>query len=151
MTQDRHTTENVSSTTDPGPDLLQERSLLGIFVHVIAVIPLFGMLATGLIYLVSAHEYTVANARNALNWYLTAGTVTVLAFVVMFGGSALPVPETVVFLVAFPLVLGTVVTGTLSFFYWLIATGKAIFGTPWKYPFAYEFISESSRDEESAV
>lgn len=141
MTRDTTSRRNASSTTDPGPSVLRERSLLGIFVHMIAFIPFFGLLATAALYLVSSHEFTRTNARNALNWYLTASTVTALTIAVMFGGSVVPVPESVVFVIALPLFLATFVASTLSMIYWLIATGKAIFGTAWQYPFAYEFVS----------
>jgi uncharacterized Tic20 family protein len=125
--------------TDPGPDVLAERSLLGIFVHSIAFVPLFGLVLTTLIYLVSSHEFTTANARNALNWHLTALSLFVGTFALLFGGEVLP--DWLVLLPAIPLMLGLFAASALSMVYLFVATGKAIFGTAWQYPFAYEFLS----------
>ncbi len=144
---------NTTSPT-PGPALLNERSLGGIAVHLGAMVPGGGVAIAGLAYLLATHEYTRANARNALNWHLTVLTVTVAAVATLFlgadevtsGGEVIavtPVPapfNTVLLGVGTILIVVTAVGWTLSLLFPLIATGKAIFGTAWRYPGAYAFV-----------
>lgn len=136
-----------------GPELLDERPLIGITVHLLAL-PTWG-LAAGLVYLVADHEYTRANARNALNWHLTVLAVTALALLTMVLGdgettidgtpvefSPVPPPlDTVFGGIGVVLVVLAVAMWTASFVFTAVATGKAIFGTVWSYPAAYEFIA----------
>lgn len=136
-----------SSPTEPGPSILAERTLLGIFVHFIAILPLFGLLITGLVYAVSSHEFTRANARNALNWHLLVGGSFLATFVLAFGLDALfefvPVPDAVeaaAFVPVFALALVAILLGFLGVFVWLVAMAKAIFGEAWRYPFAPELV-----------
>lgn len=141
-----------STTPTSGPELLNERSLSGIVVHLIAFFT--GILGAGLIYFVSDHPYTKANARNALNWHLSVLVLTVVAFVTFLLGadeltvggettewSLLPAPlDTIFGLLGTALLVITMLAWLLTFVFALVATVKAIFGTPWKYPFAREII-----------
>ncbi|OLZ39968.1 hypothetical protein A6E15_02765 [Natrinema saccharevitans] len=136
-----------TAATEPGPSILAERTLLGIFVHFIAILPFVGFVATAVIYLVSTHEFTRANARNALNWHLLVGGSFLATFVLLFGLDALfesvPVPgllETAVFVPVFLLTFGAIALGFLSVFVWIVAMAKAIFGEAWEYPFAPAFV-----------
>ncbi len=143
-------------TPNHGPELLDERSIIGIAVHPVALFT--GILGAGLIYLVSDHAYTKANARNALNWHLSVLVLTVLAFLTFFLGadeltvggepvewSLVPAPiDTVFFLVGVLLLLGAMLAWLFTVVFAAIATGKAIFGTAWAYPLAYEFVDEES-------
>src|SRR6056297_2971170 len=63
--EDRTATTNSS---EPGPELLTERSLLGIFVHLVGFTT--GIIGPGVIYFLSKDNFTRENARNALNWQL---------------------------------------------------------------------------------
>ncbi|AGB30688.1 hypothetical protein C488_04043 [Natrinema pellirubrum DSM 15624] len=136
-----------TATTEPGPSILTERTLLGIFVHFIAILPLVGIVATAVIYLVSTHDFTRANARNALNWHLLVSGSFIGTVVLVFGLDALfeyvsapDLLETVVFLPVFVLTVLAIVLGALSVFVWIVAMAKAIFGEAWEYPFAPAFV-----------
>jgi len=136
-----------STSTEPGPSILTERTLLGIFVHFIAILPFLGFVTAGIIYAVSEHEFTRANARNALNWQLLVSGTFLAVFVLVFGLDALfeyvalpGVIETVVFVPVFALALVSILLGFLNFFVWIVAMAKAIFGDAWRYPFAPEFV-----------
>ncbi|PCR91218.1 DUF4870 domain-containing protein [Natrinema ejinorense] len=136
-----------SSPTEPGPSLLTERSLLGIFVHFIAMLPFVGLIATVVIYVASNHEFTRANARNALDWHLFVSGSFLATFVLLFGLDALfeyvrppEIVETVVFLPVFALAFIAILLGFLSVFLWIIAMAKAIFGEAWRYPFAPKLV-----------
>jgi len=140
-----------TTTTEPGPSILAERTLLGIFVHFIAILPLVGFVATAAIYLVSSHDFTRANARNALNWHLLVGGSFLATFALLFGLDALfeyvPVPgllETAVFLPVFVLTFVAIALGFLSVVVWIVAMGKAIFGEAWEYPFTPTFVGADS-------
>lgn len=150
-----------------GPDLLDERSLGGVAVHLLGAA--FGVFGAGLVYLVASHEYTRENARNALNWHVTVIVASVIAVAIfllvilaspilegLVGGSGAATVDAALGalgLVAFAL------PGLLwfvSLVLALVATGKAIFGTPWTYPGAYEFVgpdwtSPLSPDADAAV
>ena len=57
-----------------GPELLAERSVLGIFIHPITLLTGFfgvGIVLAAFVYLLSSHQFTRENARNALNWHLS--------------------------------------------------------------------------------
>lgn len=137
------------------PELLERRTLTGIFVHLFVLLP-GALVLAGLVYLVSDHPFTRANIRNALNWYFTVFALLILSFLTFFLGGdgfevtgygtvdplAIPEPvDTILVLVGVVFVIALVIAILLSLFYPFIATAKAIFGTAWKYPFAYEFIS----------
>ncbi len=136
--------------SNTGPALLEERSITGVVVHLLALFT--GILGAGLVYLISNRTYTKANARNALNWHLSVLLLTVGAVVTFalgadqmtVGGetmelSLLPAPlDTVFALLGMPLLLITMLAWLLTVIFAIIATIKAIFGTPWKYPFSPE-------------
>lgn len=141
-----------TTTRRHGPELLDERSVTGVAVHLLALFT--GVLGAGLVYALSRHEYTRANARNAFNWHLSVTLLTALAVATfLLGADELTVAgETVEWsLLPEPFATGAGVAGTILLFVamaaWLltvlfpfVATGKAIFGTVWKYPFAREFL-----------
>lgn len=143
-------TSNTSS-----PELLERRTLTGIFVHLLVLLP-GGLVLAGIAYLVSNHPFTRANIRNALNWYLTLLSLFVVTFLTFFLGGdgfevtgygtvdplAIPEPvDTILVLVGAGFALALVIAMLLGLFYPFVATAKAIFGTAWEYPFAYEFVS----------
>lgn len=141
-----------TSTPNTGPELLTERSIGGILVHFFALAT--GIVGAGLVYLASNHEFTKANARNALNWHLSVLALTAVAVLVFalgadeltIGGevtelSLLPPPlDTVFGLVGMLLLLLAMLAWLLTGIFTLIATAKAIFGTPWEYPLARNFV-----------
>ncbi len=129
----------TASTTQPGPSILEERTLSGIFVHVLGLGT--GVMLPALVYLVAENEFTRENARNAFNWQVIVTGV----FTVMFGllggaitiDSVFPEESAVQYLGLALLVSGAIIMfgSTLFFFvnfaFGLIAMGKAIFGTAW--------------------
>lgn len=137
-----------------GPNVLSERSLGGIFVHPLAL--LTGGLAAILLYLVSGHEFTKANARNAINWYLSVLVLFVVGFGLFFLGAdeleiggetmewaILPEPfGLIVALVGAVLVIGVIISMLATWIFAIVATIKAIFGTAWEYPLARSFIGK---------
>lgn len=140
------------SKPKPGPELLNERTLSGIFVHLVgALTPVVG---PGVIYLISNHDFTRANARNALNWYLTVLILTLAAIgvfllgadTVTIGGNTVewsPLPAllgSVFGIIGAVLLLLTMLSWIATFFFALFATFKAITGNAWEYPFARELI-----------
>lgn len=132
----------VAPTSKPGPDLLAERTLTGIFVHLLGL--LTGFVAPAVVYLVSDSEFTRANARNALDWqlfYFALTAASLLLFGVAFVADAvLPDAVTFVFLlVAVAAFFLVGIVGLLDFAFAFVATGKAIFGTAWEYPVAPDF------------
>ncbi len=136
----------TSTSTASGPELLTERSLGGILVHLLGLFT--GFLGPILVYAVSDHEFTRANARHALNWHVTVFVLSVAAMVTFFlgadeltvGGEAtelslLPAPlDTVFGIVGMLLVILMMLALLLTFVYSLVATVKAIFGSIWTYP-----------------
>ncbi|MFC3959719.1 DUF4870 domain-containing protein [Halovivax cerinus] len=151
-TNHRSTTDCTATTTEtdaqPGPRILADRTLGGIFVHLLGLVS--GFVLPTAVYLVSDHDFTRTNARNAINWqFLYAGL-----YVVLFGllGVAVAIdtvaPEstiasTVAFAFALAFAIGFVGTTILllaNLAFGLIATGTAIFGSAWSYPFAPDFV-----------
>ncbi|MCU4742772.1 DUF4870 domain-containing protein [Halobacteria archaeon AArc-m2/3/4] len=147
---------STTPTPNHGPELLDERSVTGIVVHPLAFLT-GGLLAIP-IYLVSSHEYTRANARNALNWYLSVVLLTVVSFTVFFLGademtvggepvewSLLPEPfHTIVGFVGILLLLPTILAWMATLLFAVVATIKAIFGTAWEYPFARRLVGSDT-------
>jgi len=140
-------------TPDRGPELLTKRSIGGIAVHLVALFT--GVFGAGLVYLVSDHPFTRANARNALNWHFSVLLLSFGAFLTFLlgadtmtvGGEMVswsPLPGPLANIVG---VLGTILLFAAGFawlltsLFTLVATIKAIFGTPWEYPLAREFIN----------
>lgn len=148
------TTYETHESTPPGPDLLTERSIVGILVHLLtffaSVVP-FGFVVSGVIYLLSSNEFTRENARNAFNWYLFV-TITLVVFAIVFFTAvaidSLALPGVVEFVVLVPVFLFALV-GILLFSITLacslVATGKAIFGTAWEYPLTPDFVAYIGR------
>jgi|GEM_PF-447027 len=158
MTQERDAT--AAPTTNQGPTLLEERPLLGIFVHLLGLAT--SVFAPAVVYLVSDDEFTRRNARNATNWQLLVLVVTVGSIFGMFGAialanqslpdavsvpDALAVPDALGQVAGLALAAGAVaVMGALTILFLLniclplIATGKAIFGEAWAYPVAPDAI-----------
>ena len=141
-----------SPSTTSGPELLDERSLGGIFVHLLGL--LTGFVGPALVYAVSDHEYTRANARHAFNWHATVSVLTIVALVTFFlgadeltvGGQAtelslLPAPlDTAFGLVGILLLVVLTVAMFLTFVYAIVATLKAVFGSVWTYPGSIDIV-----------
>ena len=137
-----HTHETTSATG--GPSLLEERSIGGILVHLVAIPT--GVIGAGLVYLLSTDEFTKRNARNALDWHLTVLTFVVVTFGSLFTYAELTGQGTTD-VVTLPspvasgaaLVISVLLTLWTGVVFWttvvgFIAVGKAIFGTAWRYP-----------------
>lgn len=123
-----------------GPKLLEERTLSGIFVHLFG--PLFGVFLAGPLYLVSDREFTRENARHVLNWHLTViGVVVALIFWIV-SVEFVGISDALAILLFIPVFVAFayVVPGTIIFA--IIGTAKAVFGKPWKYPLAPEFVDQ---------
>ncbi|MFC7068576.1 DUF4870 domain-containing protein [Halobaculum lipolyticum] len=138
----RHTHDSPAPTN--GPDLLEERSIAGILVHFLAIPT--GAVGAGLVYLAATNEFTRRNARNALDWHLAMLGLTVLTFgsfvayaEVTDGGVGgfvvLPGPaSTTVGLLVPALVACWMLASAWTFVVGLLAMGKAVSGTAWRYP-----------------
>lgn len=131
------------SSTPPGPTLLAERSLLGIFVHVFGIVPFWGVVVPALVYRLSDHEFTRANARNVCNWQLlVTGSLLASVLGVLVWETVidwLPVPgvvETVLALPVFAVVIVAFGLTWLNFVFPFVAMGTAVFGSAWRYPIA---------------
>lgn len=135
-----------STSTATGPELLDERSLGGILVHLLAIPT--GVVGAALVYLLATSEFTRQNARNALDWHLTVLSLTLVTFGTLFGYAELSAADA-----ANLVVLPTGVSGVVESAIWalvvlwvvvsvwstlasIVAAGKAVFGTCWRYPFA---------------
>lgn len=139
-------TSTPTTDTTSGPELLNERSIGGILVHFLGL--LTGFVGPVLVYAVSDHEFTRANARHALNWHFTVFVLSVVAIVTFFLGadeltvggdptelSLLPAPlDTVFAAVGALLLIVMMIALLLTFVYTIVATLKAIFGSIWTYP-----------------
>lgn len=135
-----------------GPELLDERSIGGIFVHLLGL--LTGFIGPILVYALSSHEFTRRNARYAVNWHATVFALTVVATVTFVlgademtvGGETTPVSlapaplDSVFFLVGILLFFLLFIATILTLVYVLVATVKAIFGSIWSYPGAIDVI-----------
>ncbi len=142
----------TSTPTASGPELLDERSLGGILVHLLGLIT--GFLGPVIVYAAANNEYTRENARHALNWHVTVFVLMIVAMVTFFlgadeltvGGEAtelslLPAPlDTVFAVVGVLLVLLLMIAILLTLVYTLVATVKAIFGSVWTYPGAVDVV-----------
>ncbi|CAI49011.1 DUF4870 family protein [Natronomonas pharaonis DSM 2160] len=128
--------------TPPGPDILAERTLSGIFVHLLGLLTFF--IGPLVVYAAADHDFTRENARNAANWQLfyLAAIVGVFGMLgVTFAADAL-LPDPVVFVLLLAVFVGTFGIGIgilLNIGFVLVASGKAIFGHAWTYPIAPSF------------
>lgn len=140
------------STTPPtpGPKLLDERSLSGIFVHFLAIPT--GIVGAGLLYLLATDEFTKRNARNALDWHLTVLLLTAISFGSLFTYAELTgqgITDVSVLPSSVSTVAGIAISGLFTLWFavtvWTFAVGliamvKAIFGTAWRYPFSLALV-----------
>ncbi|GAB7021044.1 DUF4870 domain-containing protein [Halostagnicola bangensis] len=143
--------ENESTTvptTQPGPNLLTERTLAGIFVHLLGLGT--GFVGTSFIYLLSDNDFTRSNARNATNWQLLywgvhLGWLSAIGALFLFDSVF---PDSTPF---DAILVGLFVAVGIAFFltsilllihlaFILVASGKAVFGTAWEYPIAPDFV-----------
>ncbi|RDZ52672.1 acyltransferase [Haloferax sp. Atlit-4N] len=135
---------STSTPAAPGPELLNERSIGGILVHLLSIPT--GVVGAGLVYLVATNEFTKRNARNALDWHFTVLALTVLTFGSIFVYAELteqgitnvvtlsaPIAAGVGLVISALLLVWMIVT-TCTFLFGFIATGKAVFGDAWRYP-----------------
>lgn len=136
----------TTTSTTAGPELLDERSIGGILVHLLGLFT--GFLGPIVVYAVSNHEFTRTNARHALNWHVTVFMLSVVTIVTFFLGadeltvngeatevSLLPAPlDTVFGIVGVILVIILAIAILLTLVYTIVATVKAIFGSVWGYP-----------------
>jgi uncharacterized Tic20 family protein len=143
----------TQQSTAGGPELLDERSIGGVIVHLFALMT--GFLGAGLVYLISGHKFTKANARNALNWHITLFLVTSLGLVLFFLGAdnvtmagetvematLLPSPvDSIAALVGGGLLVIAGIGSVLTLLFSLYATFKAIFGDAWSYPGSFNLV-----------
>lgn len=142
----------TSTQSTSGPELLDERSLGGILVHLLGLFT--GFLGPIIVYAVSNHAFTRTNARHVINWHVTVFVLTIVAFVTFFLGadeitvggeptevSLLPAPlDTVFGIVGVLLVIVLMIAVLLTFVYSIVATVKAIFGSIWTYPGAIDVV-----------
>jgi len=142
-----------------GPELLAERSVLGIFIHPITLFTGFfgiGIVIAAIVYLLSSHQFTRANARNALNWHLSVFLLALVGMVLFILGAdegaaasggmvSLPIlPEpvaTISVIIGGALLFFGGVGGLLTIVFSIAATFKAIFGSAWPYPFAPDLLA----------
>ena len=142
----------TSTPTASGPELLDERSLGGILVHLLGL--LTGFVGPAVVYAVSTHEFTRTNARHAINWHVTVFALFVTGTVTFFLGadeltvggeptelSLLPAPlDTVFAAVGALLLLLLMIAILLTLIYTIVATLKAIFGSIWTYPGSIDIV-----------
>ena len=142
-----------------GPELLAERSVLGVFIHPITLLTGFfgiGIMLAAVVYLLSSHQFTRANARNALNWHLSVFGVATVGIVLFVLGaddlttttgqtvsvSLLPEPLATVFAIVGGVLLFLAGVGSLlTIVFSIAATFKSIFGSAWAYPFAPDLVT----------
>ena len=129
-----------------GPTLLADRSVGGILVHFIAIPT--SIVGAGIVYLFATNEFTKQNARNALDWHLTVLVLTIITFgsLFLYPGiteqgitpvAALPsFIATMAVVTIFGLLALWVVVQSWTLLVGLVATGQAMFGTAWRYPFS---------------
>ncbi|GAB7020668.1 DUF4870 domain-containing protein [Halostagnicola bangensis] len=128
------------------------RSIMGILVHPLSL--LTGGIVALVMYVLAQNEYTKANARNAVNWYISILGLFVVTFVTFFlgadeieaGGTTIEfgiLPESlsvILGLIGIALMIVLVLAYLATLIFALIATVKAISGTAWKYPFSRSFV-----------
>lgn len=153
--------DTEGSKPTPGPSVLNERTITGVFVHLLGLLPIIGLPLVGLISFGSSHPFTRTNAQNVLNWYLSVLVVTVPAFVcVLLGGEPtnqagevignpiIPGPIGTAFaIVGIVLLLLTVAASFSTPFLAVYATYKAIRGNAVEYPFARRFLGTHPEEE----
>jgi len=140
------TTTSTDGDATTGPQLLADRSIVGILVHFIAIPT--GVVGAGLVYLLASNEFTRQNARNALDWHLSVLGLTVVTFGSLFiyaEGTGQGFTEMAVFPSSVSMGAGIVVPVLLSLWFVIqfctflvgfVAMGKATFGSAWRYPFS---------------
>jgi len=138
------TTTSTDGDATTGPQLLADRSIVGILVHFIAIPT--GVVGAGLVYLLASNEFTRQNARNALDWHLSVLGLTVVTFGSLFiyaEGTGQGFTEMAVFPSSVSTVGSVIVPALLSLWFGAVfltflvgftAMGKAVFGSAWRYP-----------------
>lgn len=135
--------------SQPGPSLLTERTLTGIFLHPLGL--LSGVALPAAIYLTTDHPFTRQNARNVLNWhlcYLGVFVAVLFGFVLTFVVDAV-LPDFapfdwLVLVILLLVVLGVFVLAILTLLtmvFSVVGMVKAIFGTAWEYPIAPDLLA----------
>jgi hypothetical protein len=144
------TTTSTDGDGTRGPQLLEDRSVAGILVHFIAIPT--GAVGAGLVYLLASTEFTKRNARNALDWHLTVMGLTVVTFGSLFiyaEGTGQGFTEMILLPSSVLTGAGIVIPGLLilwstamffTFVAGLVAMGKAVFGSAWRYPLSFPFV-----------
>ena len=139
-----------STPPTPGPKLLDERSLSGIFIHFLAIPT--GVVGAGLLYLITSDEFTKRNARNALDWHLTMLLITAITFGSLFTYAELTgqgITDISILPSSVSTVAGIVISALFTLWFaatvWTFAVGliamvKAIFGTAWRYPLSLALV-----------
>lgn len=124
-------------------DRLAERTLPGIVVHLLG--PILGLLLAVPLYLATDHDFTRENARHVLNWYLFVLSVVLCLVVWIVAVEVLGLPDLLGIVLFVPLfvLLFYVTVGSLLFA--IVGTGKAMFGTTWRYPLTPEFVRSKER------
>jgi len=133
----------TSTPPASGPELLDERSLGGIFVHILGL--LTGFVGPAVVYAVSDHEFTRENARHALNWHVTVFVLAAVSIVTFFIGadetSILPAPlDTVFGVIGILLLIVLMIVFLVTWAYIAVATLKAIYGSVWTYPGSVDIV-----------
>ncbi|AFK20808.1 DUF4870 domain-containing protein (plasmid) [Haloferax mediterranei ATCC 33500] len=149
---------SASTSIAPGPELLNERSIGGILVHLLSIPT--GVVGAGIVYLVATNEFTKRNARNALDWHLAVLALTVLTFGSAFTYAELtgqgitngvplsaPIAAGGSFVISALFLVWMIIT-TCTFLVGFIATGKAIFGDAWRYPLTPALVERFSSQVE---
>ena len=135
--------------SEPGPNLLTERTLTGIFLHPLGLVS--GVTLPGIVYLTTDHPFTRENARNVLNWhlcYLSVLAAVLFGFALTFVVDAI-LPDFapfdwVVLALLLLVVAGIFVLAALTLLtmvFSVVGMAKAIFGTPWEYPLAPDLLA----------
>lgn len=124
--------------SEPGPEILEERTLWGIFVHLLG--PILGLFLALPLYAITDHEFTRENARHVINWHLMVIGVVLclLAWIVLV--ELLGIPDALAIVLFLPLFVGFMYITIGTFVFAVVGTVKAVFGTPWAYPFTPEFL-----------
>lgn len=104
------------------------RTILGVVVHVLGL--MFAFIGAGTVYLLADDEFTKANARNSLNWWVFVFGAGIAIAVVGFGIGAV-IDGFLILAALLAIILGF---AGIAFSVW--ATLKAASGETWKYPLA---------------
>jgi uncharacterized Tic20 family protein len=121
-----------NTTTSSAGSPAGQRTTLSVLVHFIGLV--FGFIGSGVVYLVTDDEFTKANARNSVNWWLLMLGAAFVLLMVTFLLSSLG---------DIFVILGTavsVVLGAISLRFAIWAAVKANNGELWESPLAPNLI-----------